>query len=141
MFAKIRQSLYGRRYHRVLADPEFPVQLHINALGRRYDIIAYDISEGGLGFELPPDISARVINTPLSLTVTLPSEDAEPFVVIAEIRHVTRAVYGIEFCDLERVHRRKIARYVKDVTKRKPKLVAKGYRPSDSDQREAHTVS
>lgn len=126
MLDKIRQVLYGRRHHRVLTDPDFPVELHINALGKRYDVDAYDISEGGMGFELPANISARVINTPLSLTVSLPGETVEPFIVVAEIRHVTREVYGIEFCDLERNHKRKIAAYVKDVSMRKPKLLMKG---------------
>jgi c-di-GMP-binding flagellar brake protein YcgR len=132
MLDKIRQALYGRRHHRVLTDPDFPVELHINALGKRYDIGAYDISEGGLGFELPANISARVINTPLSLTVSLPGENVDEFIVVAEIRHVTREVYGIEFCDLERTHRRKIAAYVKDVAKRKPKLLMKGVKESST---------
>lgn len=130
MLDKIRRAFYGRRHHRVLTDPEFPVGLHINALGKRYDIDAYDISEGGLGFELPANISARVINTPLSLTIELPGEGVDAFIVVAEIRHTTRDVYGIEFCGLERAQRRKIAAYVKDVAKRKPTLLKKGVKES-----------
>lgn len=127
MLETIRQAIYGRRHHRVLADPDFPINLQINALGSRFNINAYDISEGGLGFLLPSNVSKRIVNSPMSLTVRLPEED--PFVVIAKIRHLTGEVYGIEFYELERIHRKKIARYVKRVAKSKPELISKGYRP------------
>ena len=129
MLATLRQTIYGRKYHRVLADPDFPINLHINALGRHFDVTAYDISEGGLGFELPPSVSKRVVGSPLALTVSLPEEEA--FIVVAKIRHLTESVFGIEFHELERAHRKKIARYVKRVAKEKPTLIVKGYKPTE----------
>jgi len=129
VLAALRQTIYGRKHHRVLADPDFPIELHINALGRHFDVLAYDISEGGLGFELPPSVSKRVVGSPLALTVTLPKE--ESFIVVAKIRHLTETVFGIEFHELEREHRKKISRYVKRVAKENPTLITKGYKPVD----------
>lgn len=131
----LRQMIHGRRHPRVLADPEFPIHLHINALGSQFDVNAYDIAEGGLGFLLPENVSKRIINSPMSLTVTLPKE--EPFIVLAKIRHLTGEVYGIEYFELERVHRKKIRRYVNRVAKYNPTLLTKGYQTDDGMRKHA----
>ena len=128
----IKKALYGRGHLRVRADPESPIHLHINHLAQFHSVNAHDISEGGLSFTLPGDVSESIIGTPLSIAVEFVGLKANKFVVFAEVRHISKLVYGIEFCDLEPENRAVIARYVKMVEKKYPQLSMKSYRPPKS---------
>jgi c-di-GMP-binding flagellar brake protein YcgR len=130
MLDKLQEILYQRRHARVMVDAAAPIKLSICAKGQQFKTIAWDVSEGGVGFKLPAALSEADIGCSVSIRMSLPYPTPQDVSTIAELRHVTDLVHGVSFKKMDEASLAIVAEYVAYMKENKPTLVTRGKKPA-----------
>lgn len=101
---------------RVQPEPSEPVGVHIVGPNSIDILRARDISESGLGVQVPHRFEGCDIHAEVELVITLPQHKA--FVAKGVVRHRTESddspSFGVEFTDISKRHRKLLRSYVSD---------------------------
>ena len=101
---------------RVVPTAEAPVEIQVMGRGRLDVLNARNVSQTGIGIYVPHAFAGCDLDEEVELVITLPRERS--FLARGTIKHRTDGEgegyhFGVEFTDIERVHRIKIRRFVR----------------------------
>ncbi len=107
-----------RKSIRVYPEPDNPVEIQIMGEGFLDIFYARNISERGMGIEVPYKFEGCDIDKPIDIIITLPPEIC--FKARGVIKHsnaelTSRGIFGIELTSFEKGHEKDIKKYVDEM--------------------------
>ncbi len=117
--------MHDQRQHiRVTAENiKQPIIVHVNGVNFLEIFHAKDISEGGIGIQVPHMFEGCKLDFTVSLIITLPAPLEHEIIVNGRIRHVVENRFGVRFLNLKSEDQSLIHRYVSYRLKEKPFLI------------------
>ena len=107
------KSKNSRRHTRVSPEAGRPVTVDINGQNFVDVLPVRDISESGLGIEVPHGFEGCRINEPVDLIVNLPEPIASSLAVTGKIKHVSDRYFGVVFLAMNPNNRQAARKYVR----------------------------
>lgn len=101
-----------RQFIRVEPEPNAPVRVDINGTDFIETIKAIDISEGGIGIEVPHNFRGCHVDQPASFVIHLPKPINKFFRVDGMIRHVRHHSFGVHFTNMNDRSRALVRSYI-----------------------------
>jgi hypothetical protein len=109
--ARERQSSSRRAHSRVRPKPDEPVEVQLIGADFIEILEVRDISEGGLGLQVPHQFAGSDLAAQVDVIITLPRQ--RPFSARGVIRHISNGtMFGLEFTELPAAARARIEIYV-----------------------------
>ena len=108
--ARERPTDSRRAHSRVRPKPEEPIEVQLIGSDFLEILEVRDISEGGLGLQVPHQFAGSDLATQVDVIITLPGQ--RPFSARGVIRHANGTMFGVEFTDLRAQARSRILTYV-----------------------------
>jgi hypothetical protein len=107
-----------RKSIRVYPEPENPVEIQIMGDGFLDIFYARNVSEKGIGIEVPYKFEGCDIDKPIDIIITLPPDNC--FKARGIIKHsnaelTMKGIFGVELTSLEKRHERDIKNYIEEM--------------------------
>ena len=107
-----------RKGIRVYPEPENPVEIQIMGDGFLDIFYARNVSEKGIGIEVPYKFEGCDIDKPIDIIITLPPDNC--FKARGIIKHsnaelTMQGIFGVELTSLQKGHERDIKNYVEEM--------------------------
>lgn len=107
-----------RKKIRVYPDPQNPVEIQIMGDGFLDIFHALNVSENGMGIEVPYKFEGCDIDKPINLIITLPPDKcfkAQGIIKHSNAELTSKGIFGVELTSFEKGHESKIKTYVKEM--------------------------
>jgi len=101
-----------RRHSRVETSNEAPVRIDINGEDFIDVLAAVDISEGGMGLNVPHRFEGCNLDDLVSMIVQMPGPENNYFSAMGRIMHISNDAFGVAFVGLSEVARQQIRAYI-----------------------------